>query len=89
MSDVSVGKWQKREITQFKDDCGLNLISIITTERGNIYAPRILHGLNFRQKISESENEINFFFNNTDHYFNLLRQSFGDLDETRQPSYNY
>jgi hypothetical protein len=32
---------------------------------------------------SGSEDEIKRIFNNTDYYFNLLRQSFGDLDEIK------
>jgi hypothetical protein len=30
-----------------------------------------------------SENEIKKMFNNTEYYFNLLRQFFGDLDEVK------
>jgi hypothetical protein len=32
---------------------------------------------------AKSENEVRRIFNNTEYYFNLLRQSFGDLDKVR------
>jgi hypothetical protein len=35
------------------------------------------------KRYAGSENEVRKVLNNSDHYFYLLRQSFGDLDEIR------
>jgi hypothetical protein len=35
------------------------------------------------KEYAKNEDEIRKIFNNTEYYFNLLRQSFGDLDETK------
>jgi hypothetical protein len=59
----------------------LFIISRFRSEAFDRLEPYIIQIL--KKKYAGNEDEIKKIFNNSDHYFYLLRQFFGDLDEIK------
>jgi hypothetical protein len=80
---IYIGKPEEGRLTQHKDSYRSGPLHDFEVKRESFYPSQTLYLLNPGKKYANSEEEVKRIFNNQTAYFDLLRQSFDDLNETR------
>jgi hypothetical protein len=53
MPYIFMGRWEKRGLTQSKNNLKVNFIYDVQIEKRDVCSPKILHDLNFKKRICD------------------------------------
>jgi hypothetical protein len=57
MPYIFIGLWEKRRLTQFKNNFKISFIYDVQIKRKDVRSPRTLHNLNFEKRICDKRRE--------------------------------